>query len=90
MATYVVSYDLNTPGQKYSELKDLIDSISINWCRPLSSFYIVKTNLTTNQFKERMRSVLDDNDTFIVIECSDNYSGWLVEDIWNHLRNHIF
>ncbi len=90
MNTYVFSYDLNSPGQKYTELHELIESITVTWCRPVSSFYLVKTSLSIHEFQNKVRTILDDNDTFIVIRCSNEYGGWLDQDQWPFIKDHIF
>ena len=90
MYRYVVSYDLNAPGQKYTKLHELIDSTSNAWCRPLSSFYLVRTNLSVNELSDRIRSILDDNDHFLIISVSNNKQGWLDEEQWEYIEKNIF
>lgn len=90
MNVYVISYDLISPGQKYDKIKDAIDKLSVNWCRPLESFYLVKSNYSSEHIFNTLHSLLDSNDLIFVIEVKNNKFGWLHKDQWNYIDTHIF
>lgn len=69
--TYLVSYDLNSPGKNYDDLYEAIKSASTGvWCKPLSSVYIIKSNLTAEAVYNRLKPCLDGNDCILVIEVA--------------------
>jgi hypothetical protein len=52
---YLISYDLNRPGQGYARLYDGIKELGA-WWHYLDSTWLVDTNLTSSQIFERLRS----------------------------------
>ena len=63
---YVVSYDLHLI-KDYVKVKEAIDQFSVDWIKPLDSFYIIKTRLDAAQVRESlMRSTDNDNSVFVV------------------------
>lgn len=63
---YVVSYDLHLI-KDYVKVKEAIDQFSVDWIKPLDSFYIIKTRLDAAQVREAlMRSTDNDNSVFVV------------------------
>lgn len=65
MASYVISYDLNRPGQNYNELFEEIKALG-TWWHCLDSTWIVKSNLTAAQVRDRLVKKIDTNDRLIV------------------------
>jgi len=89
MPIYVVSYDLNSPGQKYEQVKQAIESCGA-WIRPMESYWFVDTNLTLAEVSQRVRQAHDANDMHFVQKVSKEYRGWLSQDVWDwlSLRQH--
>lgn len=88
MKVYVVSYDLNTPGQNYDNLyKELKNSSS--WWHFLDSTWLIKTTETSSQLNNRIRKNLDDNDLLMIIRVTKDYSGWLPKDAWKWMDENI-
>jgi len=74
--TYLVSYDLNTPGKNYDELYEAIKGASNGvWCKPLSSVYIIQSSSTPKEIYNKISPCLDENDCVLVIEVTKN-SYW--------------
>lgn len=66
MAVYVVSYDLNSPGQNYQDLYDALEAVP--HCHPLESFWLIETAQTAVQVRDALLSYMDANDILAVIE----------------------
>jgi len=91
MAVYMITYDLNSTGQKYDEvIKAIKDSSTGVWCSYWKSSYLIKSNLTVDQVSGKITPHLDSNDRLIVIEVKQNYHGWLTEEQWKYIRENIF
>lgn len=79
MSLYMVSYDLNNPGQDYKKVKDKIESLG-SWCHYLDSTYLVKSYLNFETFQNEVTSVADSNDRFIIAKIDGTVGGWLSKD----------
>lgn len=90
MPAILVSYDLNSPGQKYSAVYDAIDALGA-WARPLESTWIVVgPGLTAQHVYDRVRPALDDNDHIFAVDISaQDRQGWLSKDIWDWIRRNV-
>ena len=90
MAAYMITYDLNSKGQKYDEvIKAIKDSSTGAWCTSWKSSYLIKSYLTPNQIFDKIKPHIDDNDTLIIIEIKNNYQGWLSENQWQYIKENI-
>ena len=85
MNTYIISYDLVSAGQNYEALLQKIRSYS-SWARLSGSAYIVATDETAIQVRDKLRAVLDNNDKLFVgvvaapaawIGLGDEVSQWI-------------
>lgn len=65
MKSYVIGYDLNRPGQNYSSLYEAIKGLA-NWWHHLDSTWIVKSNLTAAQIRDRLIPYIDSTDELLV------------------------
>jgi hypothetical protein len=61
MRTLLIGYDLDTPGQDYSDLTDAIKECTA-WWHCLDSTWIVRAEDTVVQLRNRLRSHVDGND----------------------------
>lgn len=87
---YMISYDLDTPGQKYDQLIATIKQFSDAYIKLQKSFWLVRTDLTPNQMSDKLNSVLDGNDELFICELQNNYQGRTSKDNWNFIRESIF
>jgi len=85
MPIYAISYDLNSPGQKYHRVKEAIESCGDS-IKPMESFWLVDSNLTYSQISEKVRLVHDANDRHLVMRMSREYQGWLTQDAWDWIN----
>lgn len=67
--TYVISYDLNTPGQNYNDLYKEIKAISNSWCHPVDSTWYITSDLSAEAIRNRLYAV-DGTDAVIVSKAS--------------------
>ncbi len=89
---YLITYDLNNPGQNYDDVIQAIKDASTGaWCSYWKSSYLIKSNYTTaDAVFDKIKPHLDKNDTALVIEVKNNKQGWLTQDQWDYINNHIF
>lgn len=89
VTTYIISYDLNAPGQNYTDLFEAIKG-SGTWWHHLDSTWIVKSNLSAKQIRDTLSPTLDSNDKVLVAALSgvaawkgfnDKGSKWLKDNL---------
>lgn len=77
--TYLISYDLNKPGQSYDQLYDAIKAASNEiWCKPLESVYIVRSSLSAQSIYNKLTPYLDRNDRILIVEIKGQ-SYWCLD-----------
>lgn len=86
---FSISYDLNKPGQDYSELYKEIKNLG-SWCHPVDSTWFVETSLSASDVRDKLKSVMDGSDSLIVVKASapgawfglsDDLSQWLKDKL---------
>lgn len=85
---YLISYDLNSPGQKYESVCNAITQASTGvWCRPLESVYIIQSNMTAEAIYNRISRYMDRND-YLLITALEGDSYWQLEkSVSDYLKN---
>lgn len=90
MATLLIGYDLNTPGQDYSPLIARIKELGA-WWHYLDSTWLVKTALTLTQVRDRLRPLIDSSDELLVLDVSS--ASWagagFPQGAYDWLRNNL-
>lgn len=66
MYSYIISYDLNSPGRNYTALYAAIKKLAKGWCHCLDSTWIVGSDLSAKDIVNRLGKVLDANDALFV------------------------
>jgi len=69
MKTYLVGYDLNTPGQDYTDLINAIKAFG-TWWHHLDSTWLIKTDWTSVQIRDDLKQHMDTNDELLVVRLS--------------------
>lgn len=87
MKVYLITYDLNSPGQKYEELYETIKSFG-GWAHYLTSTWFVYTNLDKKEMSERITNQTDSNDSHLIIPVSDYY-GRADNELWDWLQERV-
>lgn len=89
MATFVITYDLNKPGQNYSSLHDAIKQLG-QWWHCQDSTWVVVSGLTATQIRDALKSKMDSKDNLLVVQSagvgawfgfSQECSDWLKEHL---------
>lgn len=89
MATYIISYDLNRPGQDYASLHKAIKELGA-WWHHLDSTWLVVTSKTAKQVRDALVREIDSNDQILVVRPSgegawqgfnDKGSQWLLDNL---------
>ena len=88
MTVYCVSYDLNKTGQKYNALIEELKE-SPSWWHYLDSTWLIYTSETADQLSARLLKHTDQNDRLLIIKVVREYQGWLTEEAWEWIREHI-
>jgi hypothetical protein len=95
----MIGYDLNRPGQDYSDLIDAIKRISGGrWWHCLDSTWIITTDLSAVQIRDQLRQHVDQNDELLVagltgeaawVGFNDQCSNWLTQSLGNLQSNRV-
>jgi hypothetical protein len=81
-----ISYDLNSPGQNYTTVIDKIKSLG-SWANVQKSHWYVSSNYSANEARDLVWSVMDNNDSLIVIDAKDAAWNNLTAEVSNHIQN---
>lgn len=91
MKTYLISYDLYKTGQNYELLIENIKKLSPNnWCHPLESLWVIKSNFESIQIRNDLRNFIDENDLILVAQITENTAWYLWETDSECLKRKIF
>jgi len=69
MKTYLIGYDLDKPGQDYSNLIAAIKKFG-TWWHQLDSTWIVKSDLNSEEIRDYLVPHIDKNDKLLVVKLS--------------------
>ena len=91
MNFYNISYDLNTPGQKYKEVYEAIKKAFPLNCHPLESTWLIQTNTpTVKEVWNKISYAFDRNDKVVIANIYPNEIGWIGldpnSDKWLHTK----
>lgn len=82
MKDFIIDYDLNQEGQNYPKLISAIKEF--NYHELCKSSWVIKSDLTCKEIREKLKQYIDDNDKLFVAEISDwsstglkNTANWL-------------
>jgi len=87
MPVYCVSYDLNSPGQKYEKVHTTLKNFN-KWYHLMDSTWLISTTYNAQGIRDQLSPHLDNTDKLIVSRV-DEYSGWLTEDEWQWLAENV-
>jgi hypothetical protein len=88
----MLTYDLDNPGQRYTEVRKIIekDISTGEWCHYWDSTYLLRSNLTASEMMNKLKEKTDGNDRFFISEIVKNaHAGWLTEEEWKYVNEHI-
>jgi hypothetical protein len=90
MTTYLISYDLNRPGQDYTSLTEAIKAVAGTWWHHLDSTWIIKHTGPATAIRDALSRHIGVNDELLVVKLSgegawvginEKGSGWLKEHL---------
>ncbi|MAT96869.1 MAG: SinR family protein [Anaerolineaceae bacterium] len=89
MSSYMVGYDLNKPGQDYTELHDAIKAYD-NWWHYLDSTWIIVTEDSAATVRDNLKAHIDSGDELLVAKLSGE-AAWtgFVEKGSTWLKNNL-
>ncbi|HII4310691.1 TPA: hypothetical protein ACY4PQ_001720 [Vibrio parahaemolyticus] len=64
---YSVSYDLNSPGQKYKKVDGILTKLG--GIKLMETYWLVASGLTLQEVTDEVMKALDSNDKLVVVEC---------------------
>lgn len=85
MNALIISYDLRQPSAQYAPLIEAIKSLG-GWWHHLESTWVVRTNLTASQARDKLTKHLRQDDEILVVQSAgvgawygfnDSGSNWL-------------
>jgi hypothetical protein len=74
--TLLVGYDLNRPGQDYENLIEGLKRTGV-WWHHLDSTWIVRTEETPAELRDRLKPHIDTNDEVLVIDVTGRAAAWM-------------
>lgn len=75
MRNLFISYDLYKVGQDYAGLAQAIKSLG-RAIKVQKSFWFVKSSKTSDEARQLLNRTIDNNDSIIVIDTTDNSAAW--------------
>lgn len=90
MHTYLVSYDLISPGKDYTTLHTNLKSYG-TWAKPLESVWLIKSSLGVEQLRNSIQAYMDANDKIFVVEVTSKAAAWrnLPIEVSNWIKNSL-
>lgn len=87
----LISYDLNNheSSDAYHAVEAVIKKHSISYAKPLYSQWLVETNDSPSSWGNRMENVTDADDSWLIVQVTKNYVGYLPTNIQNWLSEKI-
>lgn len=73
MSVYIVTYDLNTPGQEYGPLIAAIKKYT--HCKCLKSAFFIDTSDKASEIMDKLKPLVDSNDLIYVMELQKHWSA---------------
>lgn len=70
MATFLISYDLNKPGQDYKDLMAAIKGLSDTWWHHLDSTWLLQHPGPSTAIRDSLKPHLDASDELLVVKLT--------------------
>lgn len=91
MSILLAQYDLMSPGQDYSKVRDyFIDNYGTR-CKPLASTWLIRTDKSAAQVRDELGRVTDNNDKILIFEVThaDGASFGLDTDVREWMKTQL-
>ena len=86
---YLITYDLNRPGQDYQKLYKAIEHLSNGYSHCLDSTWLINTDLDADKITRKLAPYIDKNDRMLVVKITQDYQGWLDKQHCDWIAKHI-
>lgn len=88
---YMISYDLNSPGQDYEGMHSAIRDFEVcnSYMKYLDSTYLIISDLKAKDIFEHLDQFLDSSDDILIIEVNNHWYAKLPKDALKWLRDHL-
>lgn len=84
MAVYIVTYDLNSPGQNYDGLIKAIRAYT--HCKPLKSAFFIDTSEKAASIRDKLKKHIDEGDALYVMELQKHWAANRTMDCTSWLK----
>ncbi|WP_234498139.1 hypothetical protein [Vibrio maritimus] len=91
MTVYLISYELSNSDEKYKSIHSAMRIMGV-YNHIMESTWLLSTPLSASQVGGKLTSYLDNNDKMFISKVSANeceFQGWLDEETWKWIREHI-
>lgn len=88
MAALLITYDLNSPGQKHAKVLEKVKSFG-GWARLSESSYAVANSLTPQQVYDQFKPLLDTNDRIYIITLKQPCAGYGSNEVNDWLNSNL-
>lgn len=76
----MITYDLNSPGQRYDAVAQAIKDSCSTWCHPLNNVWFIVTDLTPTEVRDKIVAETDNSDEVLVVKAT-------APGAWHNLSN---
>ncbi|MFZ5351177.1 MAG: hypothetical protein ACOZCL_00485 [Bacillota bacterium] len=92
MAVYVISYNLGNSEEKFQSVNKTIKECCYNetWMHYIDNTWIIKSRLSADEIGKRLSAASSDEDSFIVVEATNHFAGWLPKEAFDYLYTKIY
>lgn len=88
MPTYLITYDLNSPGQKHQKLHSFITD-NFPYAKLSESSFAVKSNKSSEQIFDLVKKYIDSNDDIFVIKLTKPFNGYGEKNVIKWLNDFL-
>ena len=85
---YMISYDLHSPTKNRENVEEDIKSLG-NWCKYVSTTFLISTSSSLATVRTKCTSHLDSNDFMIIAKVEKPIDGWLIKEQWNWIETYL-
>lgn len=88
MKLFLISYDIKSVEREevYQRLYELLKGAK-GWWHYLESTWILATNLSLEQWHQKVKETIEPEDSFIIVDITNSpRNGWLPQRAWEWLR----
>jgi hypothetical protein len=90
MAAILITYDLNKPGQGYTDLYEAIKGLGAWWHYLDSTWIVSGYSLTATTVWNALQPHIDKNDSVFIVDITrDAHSGWLPQKAWDWINKNV-